>query len=373
MYLDHASVSSLRPAAFDAVVPFLRDRTGDPGRVHSDGRVTRVAIEVAREQVAAMLGARPREVVFTSGASESVNSAVYGAVRRDPARTGIVTTAVEHSSVLEACARESGPTVVVGVDATGRFDPDAVLAAVTDTTALVSVQLANHEVGTVQAVGDIAGAARARGVLVHVDACAAIGYSPVDFAAIGADLMSVTAHTWGGGLGAGALVIRRGLRIPPLLLGGAQERNRRAGLENVPAIVGFGAAAEALNSSLNAEIEHHIEVTDRIRVGLAETCTGLTFHGHPTERLPNLVCFGVDGVEAEPILLALDQHGIAIHSGSACASESLEPSPVLAAMGADADHSLRVSVGWSTTTEDVDRLLEVFPGIIDRMRGLRTT
>ena len=140
----------------------------------------------------------------------------------------------------------------------------------------------------------------------------------------------------------------------------------------MPAIVGFGAAAEALNPSLRAEIKHQTQLTDRIRVGLAETCTGLTFHGHPTERLPNLVCFGVDGVEAEPILLALDQHGIAIHSGSACASESLEPSPVLAAMGADADHSLRVSVGWTSTGADIDRLLELFPGIIDRMRGLRT-
>ena len=372
VYLDHASVSPLRPAAFDAMVPFLRDHTGDPGRVHSDGRVTRVAIEVAREQVAALLGARPREIVFTSGASESVNSAIFGAVRRDSERRGIVTTAVEHSSVLEACARESGPTTVVGVDGTGRFDPNAVLAAIAADTALVSVQLANHDVGTVQTVGELTAAAREQGVLVHVDACAAIGYSPVDFAAIGADLMSATAHTWGGGLGAGALVIRRGLRIPPLLLGGAQERNRRAGLENVPAIVGFGAAAEALKPSLGVEIKHQTQLTDRIRVGLAETCTGLTLHGHPTTRLPNLVCFGVDGVEAEPILLALDQHGIAIHSGSACASESLEPSPVLAAMGADADHSLRVSVGWTSTDADIDGLLEVFPGIIDRMRGLRT-
>ena len=371
VYLDHASVSPLRPASFDAMVPFLRDHTGDPGRVHSDGRVTRVAIEIAREQVATLLGARPREVVFTSGASESVNSAIFGAVRRDPERHGIVTTAVEHSSVLEACARESSPTII-GVDGTGQFDPDAVLAAVTTDTALVSVQLANHEVGTVQVVDELTIGARERGVLVHVDACAAIGYSTVDFATIGADLMSVTAHTWGGGLGAGALVIRRGLRIPPLLLGGAQERNRRAGLENVPAIVGFGAAAEALNSSLDVEIRHQAELTDRVRSGLVETCTGLTFHGHPTERLPNLVCFGVDGVEAEPILLALDQHGIAIHSGSACASESLEPSPVLAAMGADADHSLRVSVGWTSTGADIDRLLELFPGIIDRMRGLRS-
>ena len=301
VYLDHASSSPLRPVAFDAMVPFLRDHHADPGRVHSDGRVTRVAIEEAREQVALLVGARPREVVFTSGGTEAVNAAIYGAVRRDPARTGIVTTAVEHSSVLDACRRESGQTLVVGVDRFGRVSADEVLDAITDDTALVSVQLANHEVGTVQPP-EIAAAARERGALVHLDACAQIGYGRFSFAGSGADLMSVTAHTWGGPKGVGALLVRRGLRIPPFVVGGAQERARRAGIENVPAIVGFGAAAAEV-SGTDAEFIRAKRLTDRIRVGLAETCAGLTFHGHPTERLPNLVCLGVDGVEAEPILL----------------------------------------------------------------------
>ncbi len=369
VYLDHASSSPLRPAAFDAMVPYLREHFADPGRVHSDGRVTRVAVETAREQVAAFVGARPREVVFTSGGTESVNAAVYGAVRKDPARSGVVTTEVEHSSVLDAGRREPGPVVTVGVDAHGRVDPATVLAAVSDATALVSVQLANHEVGTFQPVAEIVAGARASGALVHVDACAAVGYTPIDFAAIDTDLLSVTAATWGGPSGVGALVIRRGLRIPPFIVGGAQERARRAGLENVPAIVGFGAAAEAHDPGELADAAAH---TDRIRAGLASSVTGITFFGHPTDRLGNLVCFGVDGVEAEPILLGLDQQGIAVHSGSACSSESLEPSPVLEAMGAAAAQSLRVSVGWSTTTADVDRLLAVLPGIINRMRGLRT-
>jgi len=343
VYLDHASSSPLRPAAFDAMVPYLRDHFADPGRVHSDGRVTRVAIETAREQVAALVGARPREVVFTSGGTEAVNAAVYGSARRASGATRIVTTAVEHSSVLDA------------IDAT---------------TALVTVQLANHEVGTLQPVADVCAGARDRGVLVHVDACAAIGYVDLDVAAIGADLTSITAHTWGGPKGTGALVVRRGLRIPPFVVGGAQERARRGGIENIPAVVGFGAAAAELATTLDDEIRTARRQQGRL-AGLGGVA-GVEFESDPAHGLPNLTCVTVAGLEAEPILLALDQQGIAVHSGSACSSESLEPSPVLAAMGADADHSLRVSTGWSTTDADVDRLLAVFPQVVGRLRGLRT-
>lgn len=354
------------------MLPYLRDHHADPGRVHSDGRVTRVAIETAREQVAALLGARPREVVFTSGGTEARNAAIYGAVRRSPEATQIVTTAVEHSSVLDACRREPVETATVGVDPTGRFEADAVLDAITPATALVSVQLANHEVGMLQPVAAICAEARDRGVLVHVDACAAIGAHPVDFAELGADLLSVTAHTWGGPKGTGALLIRRGLRIPPFVVGGAQERDRRAGIENVPAIVGFGAAAAELTATLPAEIDRAGQLQAQLLAGLAPL-TGITVHSQAGAGLPTITCFGVAGVEAEPILLALDQRGIAIHSGSACSSESLEPSPVLEAMGADADHALRVSTGWSSTAADTDRLLTELPGIIDRLRELRSS
>ncbi len=371
VYLDHASSSPLRPSALEAMLPYLRDHHADPGRVHSDGRVTRVAIENARERVAALAGAHSREVVFTSGGTEAVNTAVFGALRRSPEAASIVTTAVEHSSVLDACHREAVETIEVGVDGNGRFAASDVLDAIGPGTSLVSVQLANHEVGTLQPVADVCAGARARGVIVHVDACAAIGYHPVDFHALGADLMSVTAHSWGGPKGTGALLVRRGLRLPPFVVGGAQERARRGGIENIPAIVGFGAAAEEVTGTLDRECATYREHHAALRKGLA-TIADVTFHGDPAEQLPNLVCFGVGGVEAEPILLGLDQRGIAIHSGSACSSESLEPSPVLAAMGADADHALRVSIGWSNTRSDVDRLLAELPGIIGRLRGLRT-
>jgi cysteine desulfurase len=372
-YLDHASTSPLRPAAFEAMLPFLRDHHADPGRLHAEGRVTRVALEEAREQVAALLGARPREVIFTASGTEAINTAVWGALARADAPAHPVTTAVEHSAVLDACNRSGADATVVGVDGLGRFDPDEVVAAVRPNTKLVTIQLANHEVGTIQPAGEVAAACREHDALVHVDACMAVGHVPVDFGALGADLCSVSAHKFGGPKGAGALLVRRGLRLPPFVVGGAQERARRGGLEDVPAMVGFGAAAGELlaDGRLQSEANAQRELIDRVAREAPERVGGVVRYGDPVERVPQLVCFGVEGVEAEPILLGLDQRGVAVHSGSACSSEALEPSPILAAMGVDADHSLRVSVGWSTTPEDVDAFLDAFPAAVDRLRALR--
>jgi cysteine desulfurase len=284
-----------------------------------------------------------------------------------------VTTAVEHSAVLDACARSGADVTVVGVDGIGRYDPAEVLDAVRPETALVTVQLANHEVGTIQPAGAVAAACRERGVLVHVDACMAAGHVPVDFGALGADLCSVSAHKFGGPKGAGALLVRRGLRLPPFVVGGAQERARRGGLEDVPAMVGFGAAAAEVSSDgrLAAEARGQQELTDRVAREAPARVGGVVRYGDLIDRVPHLVCLGVEGVEAEPILLGLDQRGVAVHSGSACSSEALEPSPILTAMGVDADHSLRVSVGWSSTPEDVDAFLDAFPTVVDRLRALR--
>ncbi len=372
-YLDHASTSLLRPAAFEAMLPYLRDHHADPGRLHAEGRVTRVALEDAREQVAALVGARPREVVFTASGTEAVNTAVWGAVARADGPAHVVTSAVEHSAVLDACRRSAVDLSVVGVDGVGRFDPAEVLAAVLPETALVTIQLANHEVGTLQPAGEVAAGCRERGVLVHVDACMAVGHVPVDFAAIGADLCSVSAHKFGGPKGAGALLVRRGLRVPPFVVGGAQERARRGGLEDVPAMVGFGAAAAEVGSGGQLESEAQVarELTDRVARDAPARVGGVVRFGDPADRVPHLVCLGVEGIEAEPILLGLDQRGVAVHSGSACSSEALEPSPILAAMGVDADHSLRVSVGWSSVPEDVDAFLDAFPTVVDRLRALR--
>ena len=370
-YLDHASSSPLRPAAYEAMLPWI-GHPGDPGRVHAEGRAARVALEEARERVAAFFGARPREVIFTSGGTESINAAIFGAAARiSPNVAHIVTSAVEHSAVLEA-ANRAGRVTMAGVDVAGRYDPATVLAGIRPETALVSVQLANHEVGTIQPAAEVVAAARERGILTHVDACAAAGNVPIDFAGLGAGLCSVTAHKFGGPKGIGALLVRRGLRIPPFHLGGAQERNRRAGLENVAAAVGFAAAVGELEGDrLPAEAEAAKALTDRLLTEAPKLVDGLAVFGDPVDRLPHLVCFGVEGVEAEPVLLGLDQHGVAVHSGSSCSSETFEPSPVLSAMGVDADHSLRVSVGWSSTPEDVDAFLAALPDVVGRLRRLR--
>ena len=368
-YLDHASTSPVRREARREMVRWLEAPGGDPGRIHSEGMTARYAVEVAREQVATLLGSRPREVVFTSGATEAIASAVFGAASRGRHQ---VVTAVEHSAVREAAAR-AGDVTVVPVDGLGRVDPDEVLAAVRPDTACVHVQWGNHEVGTTQPLEPVVEGCRARDVLVHVDAAQAAGRAHISFAELGADLMSVSGHKMGAPPGIGALLVRRGVRLPPLLLGGDQERARRAGLENVPAIAAFGVVAELLvtleRRLLIQEITRARRLTNRILRAVA-SLDGVRVYGDPEERLPHLVCPGIDGIEPQAVLFGLDRAGVAAHSGSACSSESLEPSPVLEAMGVDAHRSLRISVGWSSDDFDIDALLDALPTVIADLRRL---
>ena len=380
-YLDHASAGVLRPAALEAMVPWLG--AADPGRVHTEGRMARAALEAAREQVAGLLGTRPRQVVFTAGGTEAVNAAVRGALARWSAATPpgappgppeVVAAGVEWSAVA-AAAEAAGARVVrppVGPD--GVVDAAALLDAVGPSTALVNCQWANHEVGSMQPAAEVVARCRELGVAVHVDACAAAGHVPVGFDDLGADLLSVSAHKMGGPRGAGALLVRRGLRVPPLLVGGAQERDRRAGMEDVAAQVGWGAVSAELaaTGALEAEADLARDQVGRLRAG-AEAIDGVEVLGpvDPDRRLPHLVCLLVGGVEAEAVLLGLDQAGVAAHSGSACSSETLEPSPVLEAMGVAAERSLRLSVGWSTTDADIDAFLRAFPDVVTRLRSLR--
>jgi cysteine desulfurase len=348
------------------MIAALTEPGGDPSRIHAEGMAARVAVEEARLHVATMLGARPREVVFTSGATEAIATAAWGARGRGDHS---VLTAVEHSAVREAAGR--GPTTVVRVDRTGRVDPADVLRAITPDTGLVHVQWGNHEVGTNQPVQDVVRGCREREVLVHVDAAQAAGHGPIDFQQLGADLVSVSAHKFGGPPGVGALVVRRGLRLDPLLVGGDQERARRAGMENVPAIVGFGAAAAVLDADRqSAEGRDARRLTDRLIDGVT-ALDGVRAYGDPDHRLPHITCFGLDDIEPQAVLLGLDRVGVAAHSGSACASESLEPSPILEAMGVDAHRSLRLSVGWNTTDADVVAALDALPAILAELRALR--
>jgi len=360
------------------MLPFLRGGSGDPGRIHQEGNFARVAIENARDQVATLFGSLPSEVVFTATGTEAINTAIWGALERNriqsnSAEQHIVTSQVEHSAVLDACTRSEEKYSAVGVDQQGRFSAETVIAAFQSNTTLLSLQLANHEVGTIQSeLPKIIAAAQAREILVHIDARSASGYLPVKFSDLGVDLCSVTAHTWGGPPGAAALIIKRGLRIAPFIVGGMQERARRGGTENVPAIVGFGAAAEELatNDRLNIEATRARTQTTQL-TNEATALSGVEQLGDPDNRLPHLVCISVNDIEAEPILLGLDQRGVAVHSGSSCSSEALEPSPVLTAMGVEADKSLRVSVGWNTTDREIEAFTIAFPQVLDAMRALR--
>jgi cysteine desulfurase len=379
-YLDHASTTPLRPAARLAMVEWLerhdgRDRgareaarvheAGDPSRLHAEGLGARVALEEARGRVAHALGARPREVVFTSGATESIAMACFGAAEGRGRHS--VLPAVEHSAVREWAAR--GEQTVVGVDRVGRVDPAELAAGVRPDTGLVHCQWGNHEVGTLQPFTAVVQAVDHR-ALVHVDAAQAVGRTPVEFVESGVDLMSVSSHKLGGPVGVGVLLVRRGLRLPPLLVGGDQERARRAGTENVLGIVGFTAALEDAVAELAAEPEREFRLTSLI-VDWANDTEGVRVLGDPIGRLPHLVCLGLDGIEPQPVLLGLDALGIAVHSGSSCSSEALEPSPVLEAMGVDADRSLRISVGWTTTLDEVHRCLDALVAVLEELRGLR--
>ena len=377
-YLDHASTTPPRPEVLAALTRWMTMPAADPGRLHEEGRVVRDALEEARRQVAALVGAAPREVVFTSGGTEAINAAVWGATRQHPGAP-VLFANVEHSAVRDASARLA-PVEVIPVDVTARLDAGALesrLAAKSlPRPALVHCQWANHEVGTLQPVHEVVDLCRAAGVPVHVDAAAACGHVPIDLAELGADLVSLSAHKFGGVAGAGALVIRRGSRFEPLIVGGEQERARRAGLEAIPALVAFGAAAAALSAD-GARLLHSEAERARGHIAMlalsATSVEGVDIvgPGRPEERLPSLLCLGVHGVEAEPVLIGLDRAGVAVHSGSACSSESIEPSPVLEAMGVDASHSLRVSVGWSTNEEDVAAFGAAFTEVVNGLRSLR--
>jgi cysteine desulfurase len=378
VYLDHASTTPARPEAVDALARWSALPPGDPGRLHEEGRVVRDALEGARQAVAELVGTVPRQVVFTSGATEAINAAVWGACRAAPGAP-VLCAAVEHSAVRDASVR-SAPVETLPVDGTGRLDIGALRARLGATDlprpALVHCQWANHEVGTLQPVHEAVALCREAGVTVHVDAAAACGHVPTDLGALDADLVSISAHKLGGVPGAGALVVRRGSRFEPLLVGGAQERGRRGGLEPIPALLAFGAAAAALARDGGRAMEEEAGVARRqiaavVRGALAVDGVEVVGAAAPEERLPYLICLGVHGVEAEPVLIGLDRAGVAVHSGSACSSEAIEPSPVLEAMGADPSHSLRVSVGWTTTDKDGAAFLDAFARVAAELRALR--
>ena len=371
IYLDHAATTPLRPEVLEAMLPYLTEHHGNPSSIHASGRRARQALDEARETIAAALRAKPRDIVFTSSGTEANNLAIRGvAWAASPRGRHIVTSAVEHKAVLNTMAvleRQGFEVTTVGVDRSGRVDPGEVAAAITERTTLVSIQAANNEIGTVQPVADVGRLCRERRVLFHVDAVQWAAFEPPEPDAWQASLISVSAHKLYGPKGVGALYVRQGTAMLPQLAGGAQERQRRAGTENVAGIAGFGAAVRLAY----ADAPDLRPLRDRLVEGLS-VLDGVELTGHPTDRLPNSASFVIDGLEGGDLVAALDLEGIEASTGSACTTGSVEPSHVLLAMGIDphlAHGSLRLTVGTGTTADHVERTIEVTTRCIDRLRA----
>lgn len=373
IYLDHNATTPPRPEVVEAMATALRERWGNPSSTHADGARARAALERAREQVAALLGVGAREVIFTSGATEANNMALRGVLAAAPGRH-VVTSTIEHPSVEEplgALEAQGVRVTRVAVDGHGRLDPEAVAAALASDTALVSVILANNETGVVQDAAKLAEAAHARGIPVHFDATQAVGKLPLDAVALGADLLSGTAHKLNGPKGAGFLVDRGRAPLPALLQGGPQEKRRRGGTENVAGLVGLGVACALAQAELEQRHRHVSALRDALWRGIEARVPRVRRNGDPAHTLPNTLSVEFEGANGEVLLEALDLEGVAVSAGAACHSGSVEPSGVLLAMGrtpAQARGTLRFSVGPSNTAAEIERVLELLPGLVARVR-----
>jgi len=379
VYMDHGATAPIRPEVVEAMLPYLREHFGNPLSLHGYGEEPRQAIEAAREKVAALIGAQPNEIYFTANGSEANNMAVKGIAtmaRTKGKGNHIVVSAIEHQSVLysaETMGKLGFEVTPVPVDRYGLVDPQAVANALRDDTALVSVMLANSEIGTIEPVAEIAKLVKARGIPFHTDAVAAVGRIPVNVGELGVDVLSLAGSQFYGPKGSGALYIRRGTRILPLIDGGIQEGGRRAGLEDVPAIVGLGVAAELAAAEMKKRAAQLLPLRDRLIERLTTEIPRVYLTGHPTQRLPYHVSVTVEYIEGESMLLFLSMQGIAVSSGSTCTSRALKASHVLTAIGVEAalaQGSLVFTMGEGNSMEDVDYVMGLLPGIIDRLRQM---
>ena len=385
IYFDHAGTTPMDERVLQAMLPYFTQLYGNASSVHTVGQEARYALDAARERVARVLNCRNREVVFTSGGTESDNSAIRGAAYAlEETGRHVITAAAEHHAVLHACQmleNRGWEVTYLPVDDYGMVQPDRVYNAITDRTTVVSVMYANNEIGTVNPIPEISAAVRQkaqdldRTIVMHTDAVQAAGFLDLDVRRLGVDMMSLSGHKFYGPKGVGVLFIRRGVPFLPLITGGGQERERRSGTENVAGIMGLSVALELADAERHAVSDHCRALRDRIIEEITRLIPDSILNGHPDDRLPNNVNFSFDGVEGESILLGLDLQGIAASSGSACSSGSLEPSHVLLALGQTADTargSLRITLGKHNTAAEVDRLIDVLTALIGDLRQLPT-
>ncbi len=377
VYLDHSATTPVHPEVVEVINEYLTDVWGNPSSVHSFGREAKKGLEEAREKVAALMGADPREIVFTSGGTEADNTAVIGsAYANEKKGKHIITSQIEHHAVLDAfkyLEKHGFDVTYLPVDEEGLVSVEDVRRAIRDDTTFISIMHVNNEIGTIQPIEEIGAIAREKGVIFHVDAVQSYGKIPVDVNKLNVDLLTASSHKIYGPKGSGCLYIRKGVRIPPYTLGGGQERKRRPGTENMPGIVGFGKAAEIAAGELEGEMERLAALRDKLIKGIEERIPDIRVNGHRTKRLPGSVNISFRYVEGESLLLSLDMKGIAASSGSACTSGSLDPSHVLLAIGLPheiAHGSLRMTLGRSNSEEDIDYVLEALPEIVERLRAM---
>ena len=375
IYLDHAATTYTDPRVLEEMLPYFTEIYGNPSSLHETGRKAAKAVAIARTQVAAAINAKPEEIYFTAGGTESDNWALRIALTgKEKKDCHIITSAIEHHAVLHACQqleKEGCSVTYLPVDEYGRVSADSVAKALKPNTVLVSIMAANNEIGTLQPVKEIGALLKDKPVLFHTDAVQAMGAVPVDVQNWGADMLSMSAHKFYGPKGVGALYVRKGIRITSFIHGGAQERRHRAGTENVPGIVGMGKAVALAQESLAEEFARLTKLRDKLINGIVDRIPEIRLDGHPNERLPNNVHFCFKYIEGESLLLSLDMVGIRASSGSACTSGELDPSHVLLALGLDhgtAHGSLRLTLGHVTTGEDIDFVLDTLPGIVERLR-----
>jgi len=378
VYFDYNATSPLSSSALEAMVAAARDVFGNPSSVHHFGQQAKAILDEARSAVAELVNGQPSEIVFTGSGTESDNLAIRGIAEafEPTGRRHLVTSTIEHEAVINtfrALAKRGWDTTLVGVDQTGVISPQRVREAMTDKTALVSVMHANNEIGTIQPIAEIAAIAHERGAMMHTDAVQSAGKILVDTRALGTDLLSLSAHKFSGAKGVGALWIKRGARVSSILTGGKQERNRRPGTENVPGIAAMGAAARQARRKVVEEGMRLAALRDKLEAGILRSVPGTVVNGMLDLRVPNTTNISFERVEAESLLIALDLEGVAVSTGSACSSGTLEPSHVLRAMGFPAhrtQNSLRFSLGLFSSEAEVDRVITVLPSLVQKLRGL---
>lgn len=377
IYLDHAATTPIDPEVLDAMMPYMTEKFGSASTLYLLGREARDAVELAREQVADLIGAQPEEIYFTSGGTESDNWAIYGVTAAKAAKgKHVITCKIEHHAVLEPChyLEKQGWTVTyLDVDPNGFVNVDELASAITDQTVLITIMHANNEIGTVEPVEEIGKIARERKIHFHTDTVQSVGHIPVRVDEIGCDSLAISAHKLYGPKGIGAMYIRKGARVERYMRGGGQENNKRAGTHNVAGIVGLGKAAELAKARMAEEAEKTAKLRDALIEGVESRIKDVKLNGDRVKRLPNNVNFSFAGVEGESMILLMDMNGICVSSGSACTSGSLEPSHVLMALGLaheQAHGSLRMTLGKDNTPADIDKVLDTLPGIVARLREM---